>query len=349
MIIGKTKKRKQINSNSYPDFSNTEREIHSILRTKDGYIILPVIKNNKTIRYQRLSIKDTGTTKLGRRTFQLNDKKQKELQKFVIDEDYKGEIYKYCTHCEDQCLLHITEFTSNKTSKSVWLKDSDKNKYSLSGNGTQPFCKNCKRKYTNSVGNAKRTQEQMTEDNFSRYKGFLPKNLQDSKFNDIPSVFEKFNNQCFKCEKSLDVDERKEYQFDHTLPSSYFWVMNQNNCTLLCSVCNQAKSDKWPSVFYTEKELEDLSKLTGFALKSLNTENTLNPKVIEYYLNGSFDSHIESWYEKSRKKNNKDKYFESAVRKILRKIEKNCDKDNKKQLFELFSNNKRTKFLMEEK
>ena len=80
--------------------------------------------------------------------------------------------------------------------------------------------------------------------------------------------------------------------------------MNQDNCTLLCSVCNQAKSDKWPSVLY-EKELEELSKLTGFDLKSLNKENTLNPKVIQYYLNGDFDSHIESWYEKVEKRKTK--------------------------------------------
>lgn len=341
------KKRKATHSNTYPNFKGATRHIHSCLRSAKGNILRPVFDQNENVlRYEELDCKDTKLIRpndTGRRS--MHWFKLKGLKNDILNSDYTGELYKYCTHCENQKLKKLNEFTSNKTSKCVKLKHTDMLRYHPSGHSSQPFCKECKRDYVNSTGNSKRSKEQMTEDNFSRYKGFLPKTLQDSKFSSFASVFQRFGSQCFKCKSILSLEARSTYQMDHTLPSSKFWIMNQDNCTLLCNDCNQSKTDQWPSTFYAAKELEELATLTGFDLDLLKGPEIINPAAIGFYLSGNFDKHIEEWYAKSRRKTNKDKYFLSAVFKIIKKIEKLCTEEDKTILINKFKSNNRTKHI----
>ena len=91
--------------------------------------------------------------------------------------------------------------------------------------------------------------------------------------------------------------------------------------------------------------MEELTTLTGFDLDLLKGPEIINPAAIGFYLSGNFDKHIEEWYAKSRRKTNKDKYFLSAVFKIIKKIEKLCTEEDKTMLINKFKSNNRTKHI----
>ena len=168
---------------------------------------------------------------------------------FIID----NEEHKYCRVCTE--LLPVSMFHKHN---GKWSKT-----------GYQLECKYCKNGKINPYLNPKRTSDQLRESSeWSRLRGII---IPKGKINSIV-IFDKFNNSCFNCNKHLDINESNSYQIDHTLPHSLWWGYSTEDCTLLCYDCNQEKTDKWPSEYYTIKQLLELSKLTGWDIDLLSGE-----------------------------------------------------------------------------
>ena len=82
-------------------------------------------------------------------------------------------------------------------------------------------------------------------------------------------IYNKFNGRCFKCKKELkSIDEM---HLDHTMPLSYLYRLDET-ATCLCSEHNSQKSNKFPSDYYNEDELSELSKITGLSLEILHSK-----------------------------------------------------------------------------
>ncbi|MGI0015169.1 MAG: HNH endonuclease [Nitrososphaera sp.] len=118
------------------------------------------------------------------------------------------------------------------------------------------------------------------------------------RFRDLLSlaVFSKFKSSCFNCGKPLTYKVRgvKDYDLDHTLPAKYLWPLTTDNATLLCSECNNAKHDKWPSEFYRPQQLKALARLAGFPFKLLSGPPLLNEATVQAIL-ANVDTFIERW------------------------------------------------------
>lgn len=353
----KTSKRTQVHKNLYPNFYGKLRQLHSCLRDEHGHIIRPIPNLNGVgaIRYELLAnidFSDIKANKIGRRA--LGIKKLNNTTHKILDSNWSGDIYKYCTHCTDQTLLPLEKFTSNNHGySSCLLTKKDASKYHLKGYSSQPFCNNCKRLYVNSSGNKKRTKDQFIESSaLSRFRSLLPPDLKDNKKYSNVDVFNKFGHQCFKCDKKIDINNRSSYQIDHTLPASLFWHLDKDNCTLLCYDCNQAKTDQWPNTFYCSTKLEELSRLSGYEEELLNGGFIINPKFLAFCKSNIFNKHISDCYEgrigrrksisKIIKRNNT--MFKQLIKKIERYI---SSIEDKKTIFSMLGKNKHTKHLIQ--
>ena len=354
----KTTKRKRKHRNSYPNYSGQSRHLHSCLRDSFGRIIRPISNphGKGAIGYELLDITNLQQIypdKTGRRGMKKALLYSQEHT--ILNKDWNGDIYKYCTHCRKQNLLPLTEFTSNDHGyEACLLTEKSAKKYHLKGHSSQPFCKDCKRAYVNSSGNKKRTKDQHIESAaLSRYRGLLPEYLKDSynKKYSNNSVFNKFNHQCFKCDKDLDIDDSSAYQIDHTLPAALYWPLNDNNCTLLCYDCNQAKTDQWTSMFYCEAKIEELSKLTGYEGNLLSGAPTINPEYLEFCKSAAFNKHINDWYSgQIGRRKSKEKIAERAdavFKKLIDKIEKYCYNTDKKIILSVLAKNQHTRHFVE--
>jgi len=171
-----------------------------------------------------------------------------------------NEEHKYCRVCTE--LLPVSEFHKHKpieqsSGKFAWKT------------GYQFECKSCKNGKINAYLNPKRTPDQLRESSeYSRLRGIvIPKGKIDSVV-----IFDKFGCKCFNCEKPLNIDEKGTYEIDHTLPHSLWWGYSTEDCTLLCYDCNQGKTNKWPSKYYTVEQLLELTKLTGWDIELLSGE-----------------------------------------------------------------------------
>jgi endogenous inhibitor of DNA gyrase (YacG/DUF329 family) len=180
----------------------------------------------------------------------------------LLHDDYINEApeYKYCIICSTLKPLDAFDFHSARVSN------------------RQGECRLCKKIY-NSIKNQTRITDQHREAAQKRrlYLDISGKTKLNSK-----KVYEKFSYKCFKCGKDLkEVKHENERPLDHTLPASYFWPLNNDNATLLCRKHNSEKSGKWPSQYYTQKELKRLSAITGFDIKILSGKPTYNPEAIK--------------------------------------------------------------------
>lgn len=139
-------------------------------------------------------------------------------------------------------------------------------------------CRSCKGSI-NAQLNPLRTKEQLHEGAKRRRAAELLLEGQDEPI-DFEDLFRRFDGKCFKTGKSLDIKKRKTWDIDHILPSAYLYPLSVQNAALLSSEANQAKRDKWPSQFYTNQELVNLSRLTGADLALLaSKEPVLNSKI----------------------------------------------------------------------
>lgn len=160
--------------------------------------------------------------------------------------------------------------------------------------GRQLECRVCKNTLINPDLNPKRTSDQHREA-AQRRRLY---NLIAGEEGRISShaVFERFGGQCFNCRKPLVYRSRgmKSFDLDHTLPAKYLWPLNTTSATLLCSECNNAKHDKWPSEFYKPEQLRALARLTSIDYDLLDGPPQLNPNAIESIL-ANVDRFIEQW------------------------------------------------------
>ena len=99
-------KRKIRNTMPYPDFTGDFRHIHSVLRDKEGYMVYSEIIDNK-IYYRKtdlLDLENVNPDQSGRRGFNIQ-RDISTLKQRTIENDFKGELYQYCIHQENQKLL----------------------------------------------------------------------------------------------------------------------------------------------------------------------------------------------------------------------------------------------------
>ncbi len=180
----------------------------------------------------------------------------------ILHDDYVNEAqeYKYCVICNTIKLLHL--FDSHRARKS----------------GRQGECRLCKRVY-NSIKNQTRLTDQHRE---AAQKRRMYLDLSGSTKINSKEVYERFRYRCFKCKVDLrNVDDEKERPLDHTLPAVFLWPLTTENATLLCRLHNGEKSGKWPSEYYTDKDLKELSVITGIPYDTLTSQPHYNPLAIE--------------------------------------------------------------------
>jgi|GEM_PF-408377 len=146
-----------------------------------------------------------------------------------------------------------------------------------SGDGWKPLnrqaeCKACKGAINANL-NKLRTKEQLFEGTIGRRIGDLLSST-DEKI-DPKVVFNRFGGKCFKTKVKLDYNDRASWHIDHIMPSKYFWPLTYENAALLSEEQNEAKSGKWPSEFYTDKELVELAKITGANLEFISSKEPI--------------------------------------------------------------------------
>jgi hypothetical protein len=144
----------------------------------------------------------------------------------------------------------------------------------------QNECRACKKWRINDTFNPARTPDQLHESSLitRERKTFLrePQIHQKIKLRTgeglKAQVWERFGRRCFHCGKPLALEE---VQLDHTRPMAYLWPIDEH-ATCLCAEHNNSKSDKFPVDFYTDSQLEDLSRVCGLSLEELR-QKSVNP------------------------------------------------------------------------
>jgi hypothetical protein len=148
--------------------------------------------------------------------------------------------------------------------------------------GRQGECNLCKWVY-NSIKNQTRIADQHRE---ASQKRRLYTELTNSPRIDIAAIYEKFNNACFKCGRSLgrdrsDGNSQLRGNLDHTLPAKFLWPLTTANATLLCKDHNGNKGESWPGDFYTDEELRRLAPIVGIDYTILKGKPYFNPEALE--------------------------------------------------------------------
>ena len=92
-------------------------------------------------------------------------------------------------------------------------------------------------------------------------------------------IWEKFDKRCFKCGPDSDPIALGEMALDHTMPLAYLYRLDET-ATCLCSSHNSQKRDHFPVDFYSEDELERLSRITGLSMEKLHTRE-VNKEVLD--------------------------------------------------------------------
>ncbi len=186
--------------------------------------------------------------------------------------------WKYCRICE--WLQPIDYFHKHKpTSKGF-------------RSGRQLECAVCKNTKINPFLNPLRTADQHCESSQRRrLYGLL---AGEEKINSL-KIYGIFEGKCFNCGKPLKQTTKGEngFRMDHTLPAKYFWPLSTGP-TILCAKCNNEKHEKWPSEYYKEKKIRELSVLTGISYKILKGEPFLNPSAIKRLV-ANIDDFIKQW------------------------------------------------------
>lgn len=158
------------------------------------------------------------------------------------------------------------------------LKNSDTGEVLRLDYGFQLECRFCKKFEVNAAHNPQRTTAQLKED-AARRRGF--ELLLEALYGGSPQliyrhetnreladdVWNKFGRKCFKCPMPLKT--ANQMHLDHTRPLALLWPLDYT-ATALCKTCNSEKRDRPPALFYNEKELKALSKITGIPVAALH-------------------------------------------------------------------------------
>ncbi len=161
----------------------------------------------------------------------------------------------------------------------------------ISYHGHQLECKACKKFFVNAPLNPQRTPQQFKEDGLRRraieilVNNLLRMNLIHFEFEKKTKkefseyIWKKFDKRCFKCGPNSKPLKLKEMALDHTMPLAYLYRLDES-ATCLCQTHNSEKSDSFPVDFYTARELEQLSNITGLSLEYLKRKE-VNPQVLD--------------------------------------------------------------------
>jgi 5-methylcytosine-specific restriction endonuclease McrA len=155
--------------------------------------------------------------------------------------------------------------------------------------GYQLECRFCKKFFVNRPLNKKRSTAQMKEDGQRRRNFELlitelhQKSAQLSYRHKTGreltnDIWDKFEHKCFKCGTLLPSSNLMH--LDHTRPLALLWPLDET-ATALCSTCNGAKRDKPPSEFYSNSEMEKLSKYTGLSIAELKSQEPNRNVILE--------------------------------------------------------------------
>jgi 5-methylcytosine-specific restriction endonuclease McrA len=131
----------------------------------------------------------------------------------------------------------------------------------------QMECRGCKGAI-NAILNVRRTKQQLHEASAKRRVADLLLEGENTPL-DLKDLFRRFQSKCFKCSKALTFGKRGTWAVDHILPSKFLYPLTRENAALLCADCNNGKHDRWPSLYYTNHELIELSRITGADLSLL--------------------------------------------------------------------------------
>lgn len=166
--------------------------------------------------------------------------------------------WKYCSKCGRLLPVSSFDLHNDKPGSSSWKPLN-----------RQAECKACKAAINANL-NKMRTKEQLFEGTINRRLGDLLSTTDEKA--DPKEVFKRFGGKCFKTGIPLDYNDRSSWHIDHIMPSKYFWPLTTENAALLSSEANEAKSGKWPSEVYTDKQLVALSKITGAPLELISSK-----------------------------------------------------------------------------
>jgi hypothetical protein len=179
----------------------------------------------------------------------------------VLHDDYLAEAqeYKYCIICNTMKPLIYFDHHASRES------------------GRQGECRLCKRIY-NAIKNQSRIPDQHRE---AAQKRRLYLDLAGAEKINISEIFNRFNYSCFKCKKHFTGPRDKNARLDHTLPVLFLWPLTSENATLLCKKHNGEKSGKWPSHYYSKRELKQLAVVTCISYDVLSGYPKYNPEAIK--------------------------------------------------------------------
>lgn len=179
----------------------------------------------------------------------------------ILHDDYieEAQEYKYCIICN--AIKPLDLFDRHSARKS----------------GRQGECRLCKAVY-NSIKNKTRLTDQHRE---AAQKRRMYLDLSGNAKIESEEIYKRFDYRCFKCKKDLRRVDAKERPLDHTLPVVFLWPLTTENATLLCREHNSEKSGKWPSSYYSDRELKNLAVLTGVQYETLAGHSHYNPEAIE--------------------------------------------------------------------
>jgi len=143
----------------------------------------------------------------------------------------------------------------------------------------QMECRSCKA-VINTKLNPKRTKEQLHESGIKRRVADLLLKGENEKIS-FDQLFRKFNSRCFKTGKVLKINDRSSWAVDHILPSKYLYPLTRENAALLSREANENKRDRWPSEFYSNQEIKELSRITGVNLALISSKKPIVNKDID--------------------------------------------------------------------
>ena len=215
-----------------------------------------------------------------------------------INEDNELKTLSFSLHCKKKAPCTHATFSSYKIMNLDDLSKEDMNGLAIrdgdkliSYYGHQLECKACKKFFVNAPLNPQRNAQQFKEDGLRRravevlVNKLLGRNLVHFEFENKTKkefskyIWEKFNKRCFKCGENSKELELSEMALDHTMPLAYLYRLDET-ATCLCSSHNSQKSDHFPVDYYTESELQRLSKITGLSLETLHSKQ-INKEVLD--------------------------------------------------------------------
>jgi 5-methylcytosine-specific restriction endonuclease McrA len=153
----------------------------------------------------------------------------------------------------------------------------------------QNECRSCKKWRINNSLNPLRTTDQLHESSvitrerkiFLRDSEILQEIKERTGAGLKSQVWERFGRKCFYCGKPLKLEE---VQLDHTRPLAYLWPIDEH-ATCLCAEHNNQKKEKFPVEFYSDEQLQELSKICNLPYEELRKKELNEVELQRILLN----------------------------------------------------------------